>query len=293
MLGWPTLSRGSIYQRQQSIHETRAHSCREPESAHNSAARFPRSAIKRFANDVGEVQVQRFLDERHFPATPANKIFCAQRVWDQKTETVRSHEIETRYAELTSEISACHIITLTGELDCVVNAFYALWNRRHMARKSPSGDVALRGVLPGEPLTKAREETLERNGDIFARGNVVPSRMRTVTSIQVQMNRFLRANQGTHWGIVHADFGQFLVADNALGLGIIPVSPNICLCQDSNDLNVGPDCVGLINRLTIERGDSYYFARDLDRCPIFRRTMPHSITDAEGRPNPPNLGRAW
>jgi hypothetical protein len=235
---------------------------------------FPLSAIERFAGDDGGVLVRLRWKGFTFRARADNPIFCAERAWDQTTETTRSHSIEESYASLADGIVAGTVKHLLPSMDDVVTRFYALWSERHRARKSPVGDTTMKGATPEPPLTKDQEENLESNGYVFARGTVMPSRMMTGISMMVGMDRRNIAMRGVHWGIVRSESAQFVVPDNAERLGVVPVAPTVCLCQGLDDAIITAPDVALINRLALEGAHAYYFANDLDRCPIQRRTLP-------------------
>jgi hypothetical protein len=83
---------------------------------------------------------------------------------------------------------------------------------------------------------------------------------------------------GATWGILRSDGAEFLVPDNAINVAMIPVSPTICLVLAGDDRNINPMEVAQINRLFAEFSYRYYFARDLDRCPIHRRTIPRIVS---------------
>lgn len=95
---------------------------------------FPRSAVHRFAASDGLVEVDRFGGET-FRTKPINPIFCAQRAWDQSSETTRSAPVERSYASLADRIARGEVESLTGEMHKVVTKFYLLWNDRETDRK--------------------------------------------------------------------------------------------------------------------------------------------------------------
>ena len=254
---------------------------------------FPRSAIARFTGPGGLVQVQRLDATVPFVARDDNPIFCAKRVWDQKTETARSHPTERAYASLADQLVAGRVTTLTPAMDDLVTRFYVLWCQRHLARSTPMDDVVIKGVLPEPALAKEQEERLELNGYIFARGATLPSRMMTGIAMQVRMDRSHMAMRGVHWGIVRSRSAHFLVPDGSVGLRIVPVAPTICLCQDADDVEIHPELVALTNRLAVDQANGYFLANDLDRCPMIRRTIPTaSLLSGVGRTGHAEASRA-
>ena len=221
---------------------------------------FPRSAIQRFADADGMVQVERFASPAPFRVRPDNNLFCARRAWDQTTETMRSWPTEQAYATLANRIVLGDVRTLTAQMDTVVTEFYLLWNHRHNIAALAPADSVLNLVAPEPPRTKAEEEILESKGYIFARGNVIPSRFINGLTIMRENDRGMLAMQGKHWGIVRAVMGEFLVPDNTATLTLIPVSPSICLSMESDDVELEPAGVGFVNRHLIDCARSYGWA---------------------------------
>lgn len=228
---------------------------------------FPRSAIERFANGDGLVQVDRFASPAPFRVRPDNILFCARRAWDQITETRRSWPTEDAYAVLADQIVQGDVRSLTAEMDATVTEFYLLWNHRHNIAALEAADSVLNGVTVEPPKTKEQEEILESKGYIFARGNVVPSRFINGLTIMRENDRGMLAMQGKHWGIVRAVAGEYLVPDNTATLTLIPVSPSICLSMESDDVELGQEGVAFVNGHLRRCARSYVFARDLQLCP--------------------------
>lgn len=237
---------------------------------------FPRSAIERFTDSNGHVKVHRLSDAVPIQVEPKNPLFCALRAWDQKTETVGSRDIESRYAELADRIVRGEVRRLTPEMDLVVTDFYLLWCHRHIAKVSPLPEVAYRLMSPERQLSQEQEEHLEKNGVMFMRGQTMPSRFLNGMMLLVGMDRSRVQMQGAHWGLVRSDHAEFVVPDNALAIQAVPVAPRICLCRNLPDILIGAQGVGRMNRALVQSVAAYYFARDLERCPIYRRTLPWS-----------------
>jgi hypothetical protein len=91
---------------------------------------FPSASIARFANEKGAVQVLRKASVTHFHAKPADRIFCAQRVWDQQAEGGFMKGIEDAFQELASAILDDPAFRLGSQHFAVINEFYCLWNIR-------------------------------------------------------------------------------------------------------------------------------------------------------------------
>lgn len=235
---------------------------------------FPRSAIERFADSSGKVQVQSLRALRPRVRVPTSHIFCGQRVWDQATETYKTRREETAYRLLADAIVAGDVRSLDTKQDETVSWFMALWNARHLARMGPTGDVTMRGVSADPLLTREQEENLESNGMIFARGNVMPSRFLTGVHLRHRMDHEFSLLHGKHWGIVRSIDSEFVVPDNALRHRWVPISPNVGLALGLNDLTFDTVEVGFANHAAVTRAHEYFFARDLEKCPILLRTLP-------------------
>jgi hypothetical protein len=234
---------------------------------------FPRSAIARFSDSEGFVQVRRLASSNICKAKAKNHIFCAQRVWDQVTERDRSHRIEIGYEKLADKIAAGSISSLNSEMNYTVSEFYALWEQRCIARSNPLGDTEIKGVLPAALLPKEKEENLESNGYIFHRGSTIPGRMMNGIAIMARMSQTLRGMKDAHWGIVRSASMHFLVPDSIIGVAIVPLTPTICLCLNTPDVTITLEEVALVNRSLFENAEAYFFAQDINRCPMLRRTI--------------------
>ncbi|CAN7383082.1 hypothetical protein [Variovorax sp. LjRoot178] len=229
---------------------------------------FPRSAIQRFADVDGTVQVERLASSVTFRTRPTDRTFCARRAWDQATETVRSHPIEKTYAALADQLVSGEVQTLTPEMDKTVSEFFFLWNHRFNAATIPGEDLTLNFVAPERQLTKAQEEILERKGVMFVRGNKLPFRFINGMSIMRETDRGMERMASAKWGIVRAAEGEFLVPDNCVGLSVVPVSPTICLADGAGDISLVLKSVGTVNRQLKDGAREFVFARDLAACPV-------------------------
>lgn len=234
---------------------------------------FPRSAIRRFAAADGLVEVDRFTGET-FRAKPTNELFCAQRVWDQASETTRSATIEQAYASLADRIDRGEVNSLSDEMHKTVTEFYLLWNHRFGVAQLPAEDLTLNIAEVDRKLTKEQEEILEGKGAIFIRGNKVPIRFINGMVIMRENDRGMERMANARWGIVRASQGEFLVPDNTKELSVVPLSPNICLVNEASDQELSLKLVGAVNRQLRDCAQSYCFARDFRLCPIRLRTLP-------------------
>lgn len=237
---------------------------------------FPRSAIARFAAADGKVEVQSVRatwPKRKFPTAD---IFCAKRAWDQSTETWRTRSYETEFQSVANELADGRTSPLSCKENQIVSEFFSLWMARHHARKESTGDVLLNGVF-SSPITDEEAEILEAKGYAFTRGNVMPSHIFTSMRMKLWMDRSSQQLHGVRWGILRAGYGEFIVPDNSDGFATVPVTPKICLVAGAADSEVSPLDVARINFIAVQTAHEYYFARDLDYCPILRRTIPRQI----------------
>ena len=138
---------------------------------------FPITAIRRFCDISGTVAVIR-RGKSPFRAPPDAEIFCAKRVWDQRTESRFMTAIERRYQQLADKIVATLGSSLTEE-DCeTVTSMYVLWTLRSHYRHQPIPDQRPNGILDvAQHLTTDDQEYLEKNGINYTRSNLtIPGR---------------------------------------------------------------------------------------------------------------------
>lgn len=242
---------------------------------------FPRSCIARFCDGDARVQAHIFSLAKVQRLSPKSAWFCAQRVWDQAAELLAA-ATETAYDRIARRVVAGDIKTLTPEMDSVVTNFFWLWCARCEVRRSPPPPGALAGLLSGTPLSKEAQEALEKNGYVFSVDSTIPSRFMAGLRIRFSATQAGRRWRGTHWGILKSKDAEFLVPDHAGNCAFMPVSPNICLAMNNDDRWLDPMQVGQVNRLSAEFSERYYFARDIERSPIHRRTIPRDMTPCSG-----------
>lgn len=238
---------------------------------------FPRSGIARFIGADGKVELQSLRSVSSRRKVPTATVFCAERAWDQNTETWRTRGYEGRFHSLADEIAGGRKTRLSPDDDKVVSEFFALWTARHRARHNPTGDVIMNGVIPDPPITDEHAENLEANGYAYARGKVMPSHILTGIRMKLQMDRSAIRLDGVHWGIVRASYGEFLVPDNNDGFAAVPLTPQLCLLAESGDVEASPVEVATINYVALLRASEYYFGRNLASCPILRRSIPWNM----------------
>lgn len=228
---------------------------------------LPKACLERFCDNKGCISLYYKNKQKILSVKPSNKLFCAMRVWDQRTENGAMKAIEDRFQTLINDILSGVILSIGDNNRRIVNEFYALWHRRSRLKYNPIQDQTVVGI-PGNNLTKEQEECLERNGYGYVRSNsMMPGRQLAGLHIQVSLIQASRELSDSRWGILCAKQGEFLVPDHSEHT-IIPITPTICLLNPSDDGVISIDLVGEINRYIVAGSREYYFARDLSKCPV-------------------------
>jgi len=228
---------------------------------------FPKRSMEPFADQSGRVTVFDVLRHKARPAKLDDTLFLAQRAWDQRTETYMKH-IEDKFQRVVRPIIECHVNTITPEQRGPTNSMFALWFMRARYRQLGAQEIELFGVT-GDHLTKAQEETLEKNGYLFARrGGKMPARQLNGVQLQMRINRYaLDLSAVTKWGAIHAQSGEFIVPDVPSHM-IIPLTPKLALVGSATDGIITEQNVAEINSAVKAGSREYYFARDLAKCPF-------------------------
>lgn len=226
---------------------------------------FPAASIARFTQEDGLVSVYLREHRKTVRLSPTNVLFCARRVWNQASEQGFMKKIEDAFQVL-ADCILDHTFDLGPAENRIASQFYALCRLRAEAKRVSRPDVQLKGVLPGNALTKNEEESLENNGYIFVRGTTIPSRHMASIRIQVLLDRL--CPQKTTWAVAYSRAIEFIVPDSFCEIGIIPLSPNCCLVANHEGGEISSDNAVEINRLAIDKSFMYYFAYDFAKCGI-------------------------
>ena len=223
---------------------------------------FPKASIARFAQDDGLVAICLLEQQRTVRLPPQDPVFCARRAWNQTTEHGLMKQLEDAFQRVAKRVlERTTILPLNPSENGMVSQFYALVRLRADAKRKPQTDIKIKAVLPGETLSTNEEELLEKNGYIFTRGTSMPSRHMESIRIQVLLSRLCPPD--TVWAPIYSRAIEFLVPDSFREIGIVPVSPQLCLVANSKGGEVLPANAISINRLAIDKASKYYFARDL------------------------------
>lgn len=229
---------------------------------------FPVAGITRFYSKKNCVQVFDKVRTKTFPANARNDIFCVKRVWDEKTEKHVGKSIEDDFQRLAASIISGKTKRLDLADNVIVGKFWSLWRTRYGFKKNGLPDLEFKD-LAGSGLTEEQQENLEAKGYMYVReGGVIPGRM--VASIHVFgfYNTFQMEEPNIRWGIARSAEGEFVVPDTFDDLMAIPITPHLILLADQEDCWMNRDEVALINRCAIQRAESFFFARDLGKCPV-------------------------
>jgi hypothetical protein len=228
---------------------------------------FPFRSIARFCGSNGQVSVHFLTTMKVIKSTPGNQLFCATRIWDQRTEAGYMKTIEDEFQFLASKIvNGLNSIPLEAHVS--VSKFFALWHLRSHRKKQPEPDHTL-NAMQGERLSKDQKEILERKHMIFADTNAsVPGRMMLGLLLQREIDKITtRRLYGKRWGIVRANNGEFIIPD-VVDLAVVPVSPTISLVCDCDDSKIAESQVAEINRKFHDSATEYLIANDFGKCPL-------------------------
>ncbi|SDA83701.1 hypothetical protein SAMN03159475_4855 [Pseudomonas sp. NFPP33] len=229
---------------------------------------FPVAGIMRFYSSRKCVQVFDKVRSKTFPSNAKNDLFCAKRVWDERTERTIGKSIEDAFQRLAKSIIEGRTNRLGLLENDIIGEFWSLWRTRHGFKKNGLPDLAPNGVA-GDDLSDEQEETLEAKGVIYTRRDgTVPGRLLAGIHVLMYHDAFWMAERNIRWGIVRSAEGEFIVPDTFNDLMAVPIAPNLMLLADQEDCWMSRDEVAVINRCAIQRAESYYFARDLGKCPV-------------------------
>lgn len=236
---------------------------------------MPNKSIARFGDAQGWVQLHRISEQQRLQLQSNNEIFCAKRVWNQKAEQ-SSISIETAFQKVADLIVTAQIDTLTKDMHFAVTEMYLLWRVRFLHASNPIADQKINMLSHERDLSKDEQERLEKGGVMFVDkdGRLAG---RDLTGILLRRDMDIALHTGAsnmEWGIIKSLPGlEFLCPDATLNEPIIPVSPNICLIAGWPDGTVTPVATGNINQTLLSEVKNYWFARDLAKCPIIKRTI--------------------
>lgn len=232
---------------------------------------LPRQSLRQFAID-DFVRVRLVGQQESVGLKTNDKIFCANRAWDQRTEKLHSKEIEDGFAELAEKLLTRQIIEFDQSMNQVATDFYDLIDERYKVHLTPYEDVAFPGVSAND-LTLDQQELLESKGVMFV-GPDGKMSGRTIAGIHMMGRCMHRRRIDTpSWGVWLAQDGEFIVPDNFTDRLCLPIGPCMWLMGNRRSLTLNYRGVGQLNAFHMSRAHKYFFARDFSASPVYRRTV--------------------
>ena len=193
---------------------------------------FPARSIQRFASSNGKVFVHICRTNQVVPMKPGNKLFCAERVWDQRSEVGYMQEIEGQFQYIANRIASGELTSLGREHFSIITRFFGLWSLRAEAKHSPTGDRVVNGIR-GESLTKDEQELLESRRFSYFRSDqvsgqtIMDSRFIVSLRIQMRVDQIVNDFGDSRWGIIRAHEGEFIAPDTFGLQPTVPLTPTI------------------------------------------------------------------
>ena len=231
---------------------------------------FPKKSIERFCNKNGVVEVFLIRESKIVSLKPDHSIFCARRVWDQRSESVFMHEIESAYQALVGKLEEEDWSrSLSIEESRIVSEMYSLWHVRCCWKNKPVDDQELVGILPARPAfswddREALEKSNMATSSDCGERVVLPSRHIAGSRVQDDWGRVRKAIRGCAWGIVESVCGEFIVPDKCSTALCLPVTPTICFIGGQVDSRVVTKAeLRHINAVLGSDREQYYFGRNL------------------------------
>ncbi|MGL1930424.1 MAG: hypothetical protein OCC45_01545 [Desulfotalea sp.] len=225
-------------------------------------------SIAKFYNHQLKVEVFEVSSGKILERNKRAKIFCAMRNWDERAEKGYMVNIESDFH---SQIDC--LVPINKRDHIAISRYFCLWRLRHKFHLERLSDAPLEGI-EGEVLTKEQQEVLEKMwvGYVNARAEI-PARQLTGGQIQIGVDQLMQTFQKIEWGLVEARRGHFLCADAYHELCFIPISPKLAFAGNLPDQVLAFDEVALANRQSIASSTEFYFAKNMEKCPIANKTL--------------------
>lgn len=230
-----------------------------------------KACIKRFVPaGTSEVGVLEKDGGKPRKVSPASKCFCAERVWDERTERSKwTVDIENRFQLEATVISNAKAVTDHA----AVTDYFALWYVRSQLAAAPLEDMEL-CVYPGQRLTVEHENLLERHGRIFVRPStapdraVVPGRLMSFPHATDQHRAIVGRLRHMRWGVLRAPRdARFICPDDPGDQLYMPLSPWLALAGGHRDGELTREMVLQTNLGAYDRARRLTFGRfrDIER----------------------------
>ena len=228
---------------------------------------FPAASIARFASANGLVKIRRHGSTKILDAPPNHEMFCAKRVWDQRSESGFMKEIEDEFQAFAKQI-VCGRRSLDVFKSQVATRFFALWSARAWARQNRYVDQVIFGVS-GSRLTKFQQDRIEKQHGIYIRENgLMPGRFIQGSAIKSRIDKICSDLRRHHWGVIISNGAEFMCPDTPGPLAALPLTPKISLYLDHSDCVISREEVSKANRFATHFSKEYVFARNFSKCPL-------------------------
>jgi len=228
---------------------------------------FPNKSIERFCGSSGMVQVYRLNERKIFHAHPRNKMFCADRVWDQRSEKGYGKKIEDQYQSLAEQILKSPLKSIPAHGHKILSEFYSLWYFRSNIRKY---DELLKDNPKGVSaniLTNAQKLDIELKHGIYAEADgTIPIHFKRGQVMEMAIDGNVARNNWLKWYISESKDLEFIVSDNPTESVIVPLTPKFCFVCEIDKPCLSVYDVKNLNVQAILRSKTYYFARKLSAC---------------------------
>jgi len=236
---------------------------------------FPKKSIDRFANDDGYVEVYLMQQSKKIIKRPSDKHFCAQRVWDQPSESGFMKNIEDDYQKLVDQLISENADSISDMNHLTITKMYSLWEARSHWRNQHLDDTEIQGVRrPTIEISQDDCDLLEKNGITSMRSNSsIPGVHLTGLMLVMHVEQLVQVYRSWHWNILRSQTGDFLVPDkpSPLPSRFLPVNPNTCFSLARSRI-ISEAELAQINTHLAKFSDKYYFSRSLSRC-IFESSV--------------------
>lgn len=230
---------------------------------------LPAKNIERFACNDGLVSVlflkgpKKGKSER---LQPKNSLFCAHRVWDQRSENL-GKQIEDRFQELVDRITSGKTGAIGAGDKIIVDELFCLWEARSFFKANPPQDQPVKGCTGIE--SKDQQEILERNHALFInQALAIPGRSIAGFGITRRSESTFMGLERQEWTIVESTEVEFIAPDLPRIL-YVPITPTICLVGLSQKtdpkITIDKNEVGELNKRLLSNADFFVFARNLGR----------------------------
>ncbi|MHB8369355.1 MAG: hypothetical protein ACYDBP_06625 [Leptospirales bacterium] len=235
---------------------------------------FPARSIKRFTGNDDRVSVlfkegqQQGMLKR---LGPKNKIFCADRVWDQRAENL-GKQVEDRFQDLADRIVSGKTESIGPNDKIIVDEFFSLWEARSFFKNIPPQNQPVYGCT-GEILSKDQQEILEsRHCAYIGSDNTLSGRIMAGFGITKRSDRTFMQLKSLEWTIVESKEVGFIVPDFP-SFSYVPVSDSICLIglgqKVGTKLEIDKKVAEELNKSLLVNAKTFVFARNITKTDLY------------------------